>query len=282
MGRIRMITVACAAVVAVAAPWSPATATAMATGQQTDVVARTANVTITRADGWVLRRYSDALDGARVVEYRGQAVAPDGCRYSGTDRREAGAVPAGMVVVEREVAHHAATCTMRTEVGLADDDGAAAPDGMRSLERPATPAAGSTRAPAGVAAITGAWHRTYYEDPVRIDVTSVQAELRWSYNWSCVTNSWDHLGRWNWFTLSGWGLNRKTVNAFRDCNGATTIVYGLFQNTPFCWPLPATFNEYDVTVVKTLRDGGYWMQWNAFKWGGCNELLSFHRSHGRM
>lgn len=260
-------------VTTVAVPNAPAAA-----APETTVLARTSNVTVVRDGDWVRRSYTAALPSATVTQLQGQAVDGRGCRYSGTERVRPGAVPVGMVVVEREVAHNLATCQLRMERGVVPAGSLAAADGRQDSREafPAGEAGVSTRAS------TGAYHRTYYEDPVTIDVTGARAELRWSYNWSCVTNSWDHVGRWDWFTPSGWVREAHSVNAYRDCNGATTIVYGRFRNTPFCWPLPPTYNEYDVTVVKGQRDGSYWMQWNAYKWGGCNELLSFHRSHGRI
>lgn len=251
-------------------------ATAEAAGERA-VLARTAHSTVVRDGAWVLRTYTTALTSPTVVVHEGEAVAGGGCRYSGTERVRPGAVPAGMVVVEREIGHQAAACLLRVERGFAPA-GSVGHDGrLVSREAAVTgPVGPSTRAN------TGAFHKTYYEDPPGIDVTSVQADIRWSYDWSCVTNSWDHVGHWGWYSPSGWVRDNHSVNAYRYCDGATTIVYGLFHNTPFCWPYPATYNEYDVTVVKGQKDGSYWMQWNAYKWGGCNELLSFHRTHGRI
>jgi hypothetical protein len=239
------------------------------------VLARSAASTVVRDGAWVLRTYSTALASPTVVTYQGRAV-DGGCRYGGTERVRPGAVPAGMVVVEREIGHDLSACRLRVERGLAPAGSVGGADG-RLVSREAVPAGEvgpSTRASAG------AFHMTYYEDPIGIDVTSVQADIRWSYDWSCVTNSWDHIGHWGWYTPSGWVRDDYSVSAYRYCDGATTIVYGLFHNTPFCYPYPATYNEYDVTVVKGQKDGSYWMQWNAYKWGGCNEMLSFHRTHG--
>lgn len=117
--------------------------------------------------------------------------------------------------------------------------------------------------------------KTYYEEPLQGDTSTVEAHVGWSFNGNCVTG-WGKHAYWHWLNDTGW----TDVNLWADwpgsCAAQTTRVYGLFKNGVFC-ATNDTFNEYNTTQYTGWYDGGASWSWNASKWGGCSWALSFQR-----
>lgn len=233
-----------------------------------------------------------------VRHYQGTRTGDGGCRYTGEEVVHPDAVPAGMVVLEREIGHDLTRCTLTVERGFVSPAAVGVQperEAARVTETASGAAEGLTGGASAAAVTRSAFHKTYYEDPPGIDVTSVQAEVEWTTDGSCVASYWSyHTGEWGWFSPSGWERTSYALNHYKDCGGTTTIVEGKFRNDLFCRALAGpilsliwgdgatTWTEYTPTVIKGQLDGSYWMQWTAYKSGGCSNLLSFQRTHGYL
>lgn len=218
-----------------------------------------------------------------------------GCKYHGEEVVAPGSIPGGMVVLEREIAHDMTTCTLTMERGFTPKDDGPEESGQATDVVLDTLDALTGGGVIAAATTRRAYHKTFYEDPPGIDVNSVRAEVEWTSDGVCVDSLIsNHRGEWGWFTPSGWYRTRDAFNTYKDCAGASTSVEGRFQNDVFCralvgpvWSLiwgsdASTWTEYDPTFIKGQLDGTYFMQWNAYKGGGCSNLLSFQREHGYM
>lgn len=129
---------------------------------------------------------------------------------------------------------------------------------------------------------TGRYQKLYYEDPPGADTTSVTSRVRWTYTGKEVTAS-RHGRSWGWLEQTGWGRESSWWGHDRIKDwGATTNVTARYSNPWFCGPggWARTFNEYYANVVTGRPDGSSYYQWDADKWGGCENLLSFHRTTG--
>ena len=130
------------------------------------------------------------------------------------------------------------------------------------------------------AATRTAWHKTYYEDPLTIDVNSARTNVTWTYSGGCVQSSWGHTTNYGWFTPTGWYKVLSSTTSGRNCSYARTTSYSTFGNWPFCSPSIFTTAKYAPNEIKGRWDGAYVMRWDATKSGDCAYLLSFHRRHG--
>lgn len=244
-------------------------------------------VTIVREGDWVRKKYVDSLPNASKKTIRGERVEAEtgpeggGCRYA--DSGTVTTLLPGTRNVEREVAHNASACLIDLESAVIGAKAArSAPEGQTTGSESASPAA---LAGLATSANARAYHKTFFEDPPQRDVSSSRAEVSWSYDGYCVTNSWDHWHRWGWLSFTGWTVEGTSVSADRTCDYATTSAYAKFKNEPFCdvvfgFPMPATFTEHDVTLIQGRWHGGYYWYYSFYKWGGCNDLLNFEHEHG--
>lgn len=130
-----------------------------------------------------------------------------------------------------------------------------------------------------LAATKSAWHKTYHEDPPGIDVSSAKTNVSWSYDGSCVTDSWGHRTNYGWFQQSGWTKVSSNTTAWRGCSYARTTSNSEFLNGVFCATID-TRTAYGPNEIRGQENGSYTMHWNGDKWGGCTALLSWHRSWG--
>ena len=132
---------------------------------------------------------------------------------------------------------------------------------------------------------TGKYQKQYYEDPAQIDVTSVTARVRWTWTGTCTTWSKHSFGS-GWYTPSGWSRLSYTSGTDRSCTyGATSSNAATYRNTIFCDGIPGsnsfdTHNDFYTNYVQGRSNGVTYYQWDARKWGGCTNLLSWHRATG--
>jgi len=233
---------------------------------------------------WVYREYQTALVGSKQREYRGRRTSDGGCRYSGGETIAADAVGTW---IEREVAHNLGACRLITETGRPLEPEPAV-DGTDSLEFvPEPTATAESQAPssqvgsivAQAASTKSAWHKTYFEDPVFIDVNSAKTFVTWTYNGSCVTSSSGHKAQYGWYTPTGWRLDWQNFSSSRNCSGAISTSNSHFSNGAFCATID-THTEYVPNKIRGNPSGSYSLWWDANKWGGCNWLLAFKHSWG--
>lgn len=177
-----------------------------------------------------------------------------------------------MVVDEKQVSHDVATCTLT----------------MNRRFVPAETVNVGGNASAQISRLEAAFHKTYYEDPPGIDVTSVTVEVAWMADDVCTSNfGSNHDASTGYFEYTGWVQDYAHWSRASDCSGATTRIDAKYYNSTFCPALlgvlgPTTHIEYAPTLVKGLRNGQYYTEWAAYLWGGCKEMLTFGRTHGHQ
>ncbi len=243
-----------------------------------EVLAETANVTILQDGAWVRYDYAEDLADPQIKTYYGQRTKHGGCSYSGEEY--VGPEATAGVTEEREIANDEERCVMITEIGVRRGSETIPDDTQLVTETPvgsstSTEVAEPTMSPA---ATRTAWHKTYYEDPASLDVNSAKTNVSWSYNGSCVTDSWNHVTNYGWYSPSGWRKDWSKTSSWQGCSYARTTSNSNFFNGAFCVGID-THTEYLPNYIRGEEDGGYYMTWDANKWGGCTWLLSFHRSH---
>lgn len=277
--RLSGAAVGCVAAVALVATPSAAT--------DSDVIADTDNVTVTRDGDWITRQYQEDLADSTERRYAG-IKTEQGCVYSGSETVDPDKIDG--VVEEREIAHNEAQCILVTEVGVQSAADISNPDELTTITeegtevsteegamagRQATPQAG----PTARLASRSAWHRTYYEDPFAIDVNAVKTNVTWSYNGSCVTSASGQTASYSYFHTSGWSIDWKATTKGRTCSSGWTKGRAQFFNGIFCAG-GDTYTKYDPNRINGQENGTYTMNWTVNKWGACNSWLSFHRTHG--
>jgi hypothetical protein len=218
---------------------------------------------------------------------KGERVAPGVCKYTSTLQL----APGEQAVQEDSIAIDDASCTMTVLRGTPADakqvDGTTqaegAPAGWSEKEggaaaKTASTAQGSDSVTANAAAAvhSAGYYKSYYEDPVGIDVNSVRNNVDWYWNGSYVYNGYCSY-HYGWYSTSGWGL--KENNFFCRYEDSQARVrsssYAHFKNGIFCAFID-THTYYDRNNAIGRRDGYLIGRVNAYKSGGCTGLLSFH------
>jgi hypothetical protein len=268
---------------AVAVPAAAGTSPTGGSVEEPTVLAKSDQVTVIQDGDWVRHEYVQPLPNAKTQEIAGtHLTGPDGtqgCGYRGSETAEANSLSRDEVLYSREIASNLEDCTLvletavlsvdeAKEFGVADDDASdeskvASSDGLTTN-----------------ATTTGKYQKLYYEDPPQIDVTSVTARLRWTWTGSCTTWS-QHQAAWGWYSSSGWSRTNSWYGYdYANCAyGATTSNTGQYRNGSFCASVD-TWNEYYTNYLQGHSDGSSYYEWSANKWGGCANLLSFHRAVG--
>jgi hypothetical protein len=258
-------------------------------GPRIEVLAQTARVRVVRQGSWVRHEYRESMPRSTVVEWCGERIeSPNGragCGYA-QSASEAPSAP-GAVRLEREVASNLSQCVLRIEVAdLTEAEAARFGPRATTRERSSDTATSTSGSLSTRATTTGKYQRLYYEDPIGIDVTATTARVRWTWTGTCTTWS-KHSPLWEWFGLSGWARTASWWGTHGPscAYGATTSVTGSFQNTIFCDGIPGssswdTWNRYNTNYVQGKSNGWTYYEWDAQKWGGCSNLLSFRRTTG--
>lgn len=225
--------------------------------------------------GWVTYPLPAGVDPALTVreQVQGQHVLT-GCVFSFTGRATRGT--AGRE--EDEVAFNPATCQAVYAVGPIQHAGQG--------DRGAGSAGNGSGASAGRGDPTLAFFmKTFYEDPVGIDVTSLREDLEWTYSGGCNTSDkWKRNA--TWYTPSGWYLRYVNDSPSFGCNNAVINSDALMENDLFC---PVALNDpesvythynYNHEVIGK-PNGTAVYAWNDYvdsTLGLCYRLLSHHNS----
>jgi hypothetical protein len=125
-----------------------------------------------------------------------------------------------------------------------------------------------------VASSKSAWVKHGYEDPPGFDVNWTRSEVSWSYNGSCVTDSWAHDGDTYHLWVTGWTRDWFWWDSAQNCSWGRTRTFAQFHNSGFCIGQPTTYIKYDSTQIYGYSKGTYGYQLRSSKWGGCTNLLS--------
>lgn len=236
-------------------------------------------------------RYADTgldLEGAQRVIVGGQRTADGGCLFESPLLR---VTEVGRVVRLDELAYDPDSCRSLVQIGFAPAPAVAHEGeqgaGYASQDSPAIgPGApqvyASALPPAPVApdignlTLTGhfGYHRSWFDDPIWIDVNAVRNYVGWSEDGSCTysQSGWHSL---SWLVEDGWTLQGAQHWLDWDCTRVHSYSDVHYKNGVFCaffdtWTHHSynhAFGWYDGTL------NGYTV-WS--KSGPCSGLLSHH------
>jgi hypothetical protein len=124
--------------------------------------------------------------------------------------------------------------------------------------------------------------KTFYEDPARIDVTSLRNDVEWTYSGGCDTSyKWKRNA--TWFTPSGWYLRYANDRPSLSCGNAVSNSDALMENDFFCSP-ESVYTHYNYNhEVEGRPNGSAVYSWNDYvdsTFGVCCGLLSHHNTQG--
>ena len=118
------------------------------------------------------------------------------------------------------------------------------------------------------------YYKSYFEDPVGLDVNSVRNGTDWYWNYICVSNPYGSYA-YGWYSPSGWRLRDNNWSNTYNCDRTHVTSYVHYSNGVFCATID-THTYYNRNHVYGWYDG--WLL-GAVTWqksGGCTYLLSFH------
>ena len=122
--------------------------------------------------------------------------------------------------------------------------------------------------------------RTYWEDPVGLDVNGVKNTVDWKWNGvNCLSPGWGSYA-YDWYSPSGWALKDNNWQNVYDCSRQTSSSYVHYRNGLFCLTID-THTYYDRNTIRGRWDGYLLAEWNTWNSGGCTGLLSFHYNFRR-
>jgi hypothetical protein len=219
-----------------------------------------------------------ALLNAVTATLKGERVAPGLCKYTSTLKL----APGEQAVQEDSIAIDDSSCTMTVQRGtpafVIDDAGAPGlsekQGGAAATSAPT--AQNSALAVAASAVHSAGYYKSYYEDPVGIDVNSVRNNVDWYWNGSYVYNGYCSYN-YGWYSPSGWGLKENDFfcRYENSQNQVRSSSHVHFKNGIFCAFID-THTYYDRNNAYGKYNGYLTGTVNAYKQGGCTGLLSFH------
>jgi hypothetical protein len=250
----------------------------------------TTNSTVNTA-AWTVYRYPDLLANSVFAVENGTAVTggttDDTTGDCDPPDQSLTLSPSESVKDVREVAINPITCQFIVETGIPNSSvvAADAANDANAASQLNDSASDLTNTGLIYARSRGYW-RTWFEDPVGIDVAvvGVGTDWHWSNVGSCcvlppVTNS----VHYHWYDPSGWGLFQHNWQQSYNSTQTTSSVYAHFANGS--WP-PCLGHETHITFNRTTLngrwDGSMYATVHAIKRGlnvpGCLRSLSFrHR-----
>lgn len=123
--------------------------------------------------------------------------------------------------------------------------------------------------------------KTWWENPVNLDVNLVRNNTGWYWNGSRVTGARGGY-RYYWLSASGWDLRGNNWRNSWTSYQTTSSSYAHYRNPIFCRAMLGIFGStthvyYDRNTVHGRYNGALVGRWNSYKSGGCNRLLSFNK-----
>lgn len=97
-------------------------------------------------------------------------------------------------------------------------------------------------------------YKVWWEDIINLDVTSVQSNISWSYDGTCVTSASGSANYW-WLTASGWSKNSSSSVITTGCASRVVKSDATYKNGAFCWP-GTVWNYYDDVSVQGTKSNG--------------------------
>nr|WP_042189181.1 hypothetical protein [Kibdelosporangium sp. MJ126-NF4]CEL18708.1 hypothetical protein [Kibdelosporangium sp. MJ126-NF4]CTQ98192.1 hypothetical protein [Kibdelosporangium sp. MJ126-NF4] len=227
----------------------------------------------TQDDGWIHYRVP-AIAGAEEVTLQGSFTQFGECEIP----LSSSLAPDASVTAIDETAHNPETCTSKALVSTTDTADEVPEEAEKDEGDSNTELGSGTLGDVGIQAVRSAgYYKSYYEDPVQIDVTSVTNSTEWSWNGSSVLSKPVPRGgyHYGWFKGSGWGKKENNWTNVYSSYQTTSSSYVHYKNGVFCAPWD-THNTYNRNNVHGRKDGYLLGSVKANKSGGCTKLLSFH------
>lgn len=232
-----------------------------------------------RVDGdWVFWEVEPVTSASQEVVIQGKKQPNDSCNYQWTDPHTG--APDGEFMLVRETAHNAEDCILKAEKSylpidrLEDFDTDIQEGQIETASYDVGMAASAQNQDVQpLSSSTTVWLKTVYEDPAQIDVNNVYVEVSFSYNGSCVTNSWNHNSSWYYYDPTGWYLDSSDGQAAQNCSYAATEADGYFENYAWGDDSQLTWTNHRDTTVFGEEDGSQTNQYNLTKGGEDAGLL---------
>lgn len=216
----------------------------------------------------------DDLTNPTKAIMQGARLPDGGCSFRSPTLT---ATTPGTVVRLEELQYNPDTCQSLVVYGTAS---------TASPETPGTPAptgVGSADAVSGAISIGGwtthaGYHRSWFEDIIRIDVNKVTTYVQWAENGSSVsTTSYGGNHRLEWLNGSGWYSAGSSLEKFPSRLSIHIRSYAHFKNPGFC-ALFTTNTYHNHNNVFGWYNGQLTGYVNWSKSGPCAGLLLRHRS----
>jgi hypothetical protein len=221
--------------------------------------------------GWITYEVPPGVNPALTTQHAIQGTHNgEGCDFSFTGSLAPGSPP----VEENQVALNPSTCQTIYARGPVQQHGGGGQSASQAGEGATTSASGKNDPTAA------AYVKTFYEDPVGIDVTSLRNDVEWGYNGSEDTfYKWKRLA--TWYEPSGWGLNGVGDSPYLERYAAVSDSHADMENNIFCAGFHVWTHYYYKHEVWGGIHGVAHYEWNDEDAGAlCVELLSHHVQYG--
>lgn len=240
------------------------------------VVLSNDRVEVRKEGEWIVWDFREPLPDASIVTFEGFKSTAGDCRYA-VGRLSDGSTIPGHFRIYREIAHNATKCHLRFAVAnlsLERLEEFVPTDGRQLSTTTEQPTISSKVGEVGVQSSTtsSAWFKSVWEDPIQLDVNSVQVNLTWTWNGSTVTSSSGHVVTWGWYTPTGWYRDSYSSSAARYANYAMTRGSGFFKNWAWGDDSLLTWTSHDQTTIYGYANGSIGM-FAPLRKGGEDEIL---------
>lgn len=216
--------------------------------------------------------HDDLINPTKTI-LQGARLPDGGCSFRSPTLT---ATTPGTVVLLKELQYNPATCQSLVAHGRV----AGASTGILTPPTPQTvTSADAISAGIGVGGWTthAGYHRSWFEDPLRIDVNVVRTHVQWAENGSRVsTTSYDGSHRLEWLNGTGWYSVSSSLEKFASQQSIHIRSYAHFKNPGFC-ALFTTHTYHNHNNVFGWYNGQLTGYVNWSKTSGCSWLLG-HRS----
>lgn len=247
---------------------------------------------VSREGAWIVfsQERGYALRNATMYVKQGARLSDGNCKFSG----ELVLRPGQQAIEERQVALNPSNCQARMERGTPPNntgitttrsvsdyvtDGVVQESDFRGSQDASN--ADTSRTLASTTRSRG-FYKTWWEDPVNLDVNSVQNSTDWRWNGTRVSGpvygGYDQY----WLGASGWRRLSNDWNNYYTSYQTTSSSKVHFRNGIFCEVITGTFGSpthayYDRNKVRGRYNGDLVGDPGTWVTGGCTGLLSFNQ-----
>lgn len=176
------------------------------------------NVRECRREDWVLHVREYLMDGAYTYIKQGQRIADGSCAFETVLELE----PNENAVAEQDLGYNFVTCEAWVEQGTPPPDAVAEWTADSDPMRPADEYR------------SGGYFKTWWKDPVKLQLNSVTNWTYWHWDGSCVRTPVQRWPSYRHASWSGWSRRADNWNAFLGCASTGNNSYAHYLNSQFC------------------------------------------------